>query len=92
MNLSAEYADEDGDAVLVLPAECDAATATALLPRLRHRVAGVLPDAPLQLDLTEGRPTAFALQLIVSARKSLVARSAFAGLGRHAAAALPNDS
>jgi hypothetical protein len=74
--------------VLDVQSDCDAPSAPGLLADLRAKVAEASRNRPLRLDLTEGLPTAIALQLIVSAAASLGRAQAFAGYGPAAAAAL----
>jgi hypothetical protein len=45
-----------------IPGDCDAASASALVPILRERIAAT--NGPVRLDLTDAQPTAFALQLL----------------------------
>lgn len=76
------------DDLVLVAADCDAATAPDVYSGLQDIVAGVTPENPLRLDLTESQPTAFALQLLVAAGKALDRRGAFAGFGPAAEAAL----
>jgi anti-anti-sigma regulatory factor len=69
-----------------IPGDCDAASASALVPILRERIAAT--NGPVRLDLTDAQPTAFALQLLVAAWKSLDRAGVFDGFGAHATAAL----
>lgn len=71
-----------------IPADCGPAAIADTLTPLRQRVAAASPDLQLALDLTEGRPTAIALQLLASASRSLARKAAFAGYGPAAGAIL----
>ena len=68
-----------------VPSDCDPAGAEEILAALRKRVAAASSGKPLILELTDGRPTAIALQLVASAALSLNRRAAFAGFGPTAA-------
>ncbi len=71
--------------VFTIRADCDPASVDDHFAALTDRVASATPDRPLGLDLTEGRPSAVALQLAAAAALSLVRKGAFAGFGRTAA-------
>jgi hypothetical protein len=79
------------DAVGIVAGDCDAARAQDVYTRLHDLVAGATPENPVRLDLTDSRPTAFALQLLLAAAKSLDRRGAFAGFGPAAQAALGQE-
>lgn len=76
--------------VFTINADCDLTSVDDLLGALKQQVGAATPDNPLALDLTPGRPTAVALQLAVSAARSLGQRAAFAGFGATAAQFLPH--
>ncbi len=71
--------------VFTIRADCDPASVDDVFAALKDRVAAATPDFPLVLDLSEGRPSAVALQLAASAKLSLDRKGAFAGFGRAAA-------
>ncbi len=76
--------------MFTINADCDLASVGDLLGRLKQQVGAATPDNPLALDLAPGRPTAVALQLAVSAARSLGQRGAFAGFADTAARFLPH--
>jgi len=74
--------------VIGVAAECDAAAIPVLLDRLQSETAEAGPASQFQLELEPGRPTAIALQLLLSAAATLRRRDGFAGFGPRAAATL----
>lgn len=72
-------------------ADCDAAAVHDLHAGLQDLVGRATPESSVALDLTDGPPTAFAIQLLVAAGKSLDRRGAFAGFGPAARAALSRN-
>ncbi|MBD1206531.1 MAG: hypothetical protein O9292_09375 [Rhodobacteraceae bacterium] len=70
---------------VVIDSGCDARSAIALHERLRADIAAASDSRPLRLDLSDDRPTAFALQLLAATAASLRRKGAFAGYGDHAA-------
>lgn len=79
---------ERDDVVALVASDCDAAQVQGAYSRLLNLVCEVTPDAPVRLELTGSRPTAFALQLLLAAAKSLDRRGALAGFGPIARTAL----
>jgi hypothetical protein len=71
--------------VFRVPSDCDPVDVKDILSLLRQQVATASPGKPLALELTDGRPTAIALQLVASAALSLSRKAAFAGYGATAA-------
>ena len=71
--------------IVVVPCDCDSAALPDLVAMLKARVLSATADHPLALDLTPGRPTALAVQLVASATRSLRHKAAFAGHGATAA-------
>jgi hypothetical protein len=74
--------------LLAIPADCDPARVRDILTGLRDRIAVASAAYPLSPDLTEGRPTALALQLLAATALSLRRAGAFAGFGPNAFAIL----
>jgi hypothetical protein len=74
-----------------VPSDCDPSAAGAVLASLRDSVAAATAEQPLALELTQGRPTAIALQLVASAAVSLRRKSAFGGYGAHATPHFDDD-
>jgi hypothetical protein len=73
------------DRSLTIPADCCPARVAEVLTQLQERVATATPADPLATDLTDGRPTALALQLAAAAALSLTRAGAFAGYAANAA-------
>ena len=74
--------------MICIPPECDAAGAQEVHDRLCAETARADSAGPRLLDLGPGRPTAIALQLLMSAAATLRGQGAFAGFGPRAAAVL----
>ncbi|WP_434612794.1 hypothetical protein [Tabrizicola sp. M-4] len=53
-----------------LPSNCDAAMAIEQAAALRMALATARRDHPLTVDITAGRPTAFATQLLIATAKT----------------------
>jgi hypothetical protein len=77
---------------VLVASDCDAASVADRLADLRAAVDAARPDQPLHLDLTDGPPSVFALQLVAAAAVSLGRMQAFAGYGPAAMAALGHTS
>lgn len=76
---------ERNDCALTIPADCCPARVAEVLAHLRDRVASATAVQPLAADLSDGRPTALALQLAAATALSLTRAGAFAGFGPNAA-------
>jgi len=81
-----EKDQDDSGITLTISADIDLISAEGTREKLLAAISGT--DVPIRLNLSDGPPTAPALQLILAARRSLQAADRFAGFGPSAAAQL----